>query len=707
MKKTTLLVVGILIAVSSISQVSYLLKGNTYFDRCESFISTMNIANPIGANSDPKYVGPYFFSRLYKNYDVANTNNQLINMYNKYLNDTVLYYKSASSGVEFYPHATMHGYMLTKDKMTSTLRSKIKSFMQLCDFNSRGITLNLDMMINSSGFLSAEEWPDFTDKKGKNATQIKAYTRPIILDWLNVIYHKNCEELDAFTYYPSNLMYVRMLAEFAVDPEVKQKAYLTYQQMISGMIGSWNRGLYVINPPRSKSWDNLFTGAYAANAPSTACAWMFFGNTEGQLKMIPSLTVTYNVASLCFWMAYKRTVHPIPEILEAEKLKVYPVIYKSVISLSDNYKSRYSYQSDNYGLTTQHEELKNYAKWNSSYTWKETKRSILMWRSTVPECVFSVCQDNPYRPTDNVNVNIAGYGENPFQRVLQYKKAAVGVYNVPLNYNNNGARLYRIFVPFSRTGIKQRLESNGWVLCHTGSMMFAFKTIEPYAWTTKQYQIANHDILTLADTTIRKGAWVIETTEITTGLKGANYTDELTKYLTLLNQKTIISTFNYTTEAPRVQYKSVDGDLLDITFFPPSTALTTQYQLNAKLWPINLSLLADGSTVSQQLDSDLLYITGNAGTKTVNWNDTAFYISNTPILTDLDQLLQDPLTQDITLVNNGEFTHFIVSNFSGQEIKHGSILNNGIIKMNDLNKGIYLLRLIGNTQSKMLKIQVK
>lgn len=704
MKKTFYLIFGLLSAMYSFSQVTYNLSGNTYYDRCESFISVMNTANPIGLNSDPKYAGPYFFSRLYKNYDVVNTNTQLINMYDKYLNDTALYYNSTGSGVEFFPHATIHGYLLTKNKMTDVLKVKIKSFLQLCNFNSRGGTLNLDMLINTSGFLAAEEWPDFKDKNGKNATQIKAYTRPIILANLDEFFHHNCEELDAYTYYPCNIMYVRMLAEFAKDPEVKQKAYLAYQQMISGIVGSWNKGLYVNNPTRSKGWGGLFTGSYASNTSLTALGWVLFGSNEGFYKMIPSLTVTNNNASSVFWMTYRRTVDPIPELFEAEKLKTYPCIYQSVIQQSDNYKSRYSYQSDNYGLSTQHEELISYSNWNSSYTWKETKRSILVWRSTVDECVFSVCQDNPQRPTDTLNINPEGYGENPFQRVLQYKKAAVGIYNVPTTYNNNGDHLYRIFVPFSRLGIKQRIESNGWVLCHTGSMMFAFKTIEPYSWTTTRYQIANHDILTLADTTIRKGAWVLETTEITTALKGTSFADELNKYLALLNLKTNVITLNYTTATPRVQYTSADGDLLDLTFFLPSKSYNGQYKVNGLIRILNLTSLSSGSTVNQQLNSDYLYINCNAGKKVINWNDTSFYTGTSQTVTDLVQIYPNPVQQYLNIRNSDEYSNFRILNLSGQLLKTGNFVNENKISMTDIDKGIYLLTLVGNTKSKTFKI---
>lgn len=620
MKKYLIIIFEFLVVFPLCSQPAFTLGGNIYNDRCESFVGAMNSVTPLGENSDPKYSGPYFFSRLYKNIDVFTTNKELEVMYDRFLYNPSLYYESSGSGREFYPHATMHGYLLTKDKMTDALKSKIKRFLQLCDFNSRGVTLNLEMMINSSGFLAAEEWPDFVDKQGKNAEQIKAYTRPIILEHINHFINKNCDELDAYTYFPTNLMYLRMLAEFSKDLEVKQRAFGAYQQLVSGIVVSWDKGLYVNNPPRSKGWGNLYTGAYASNTASTALGWLFFGNKEGFFKMVPSLTVTNNVASSVFWMAYKRTVEPLPELIEAEQQKIYPSVYQSVIEQSDNFKSRYSYQSENYGLCTQHEELKNYGNWNKSYTWKETKRVVLSWRTNVAECVFSVCQDNPERPTDKTNVNSIGYGENPFHRVLQKNKVAVGIYNVPENYNSNGDKLYKLSVPFSKKGIQKRIEINGWVLCHTGSMMFAFKTSAPYKWTKDQYLLKDHEVLVLVDDKCRKGAWMLETTEIVPEFKGMNQEDELIKFSTKLAQQSELKVIDFESEKPRIQYKSSDGDLLDITFFPPSVPNTNQYSVNGKVIPFNNTFLATGEVINQVINQGVLKVKGKRGIKEIDLN---------------------------------------------------------------------------------------
>lgn len=619
-KKSTVFIFCLLSAVYTFSQTVCVLSGNTFPKRCVSFINAMNTVSLQGANSDPKYVGPYFFARLYSKIDLNNTNKELEIMYDKYLNNPSEYYNSPGSGREFYAHATMHGYLLTRNNMSDALKVKIKQFLHLCDFNSRGITLNLDMMINTSGFLAAEEWPDFKDKNGKTADEIKAYTRPIIMNRMESFITNNCEELDAYTYFPTNIMYVRMLAEFAKDQEVQQKAYWAYQQMISGLVVSWNRGLYVNNPPRSKGWENLFTGAYASNIASTALAWIYFGNTEGFFQMIPSMTVTNNIASSVFWMTYKRNIEPLKELFEAEHLKTYPGIYQSVIDQKDNYKSRYSYQSENYGLCSQHEELKDYKNWNKSYTWKETKRVVLSWRSNVAECVLSVCQDNPERPAEKVRVNALGYGENPFHRVLQSKKTVIGVYNVPEDYNSNGDKLYKIYVPFSRKGIKKRIEKNGWIICHTGTMLFAFKTTEPYQWTNNSYKIKNHDVLILKNENCRKGSWVLETTEITPDIKGKNPEEELNKLASKLEKLTELKTINYNSETPEILYKSLDGETLDITYFAPTIPNSDQYKVNGKVIRINKKYLAFGDVINQEINTGILTLKTNGGFKIFNMN---------------------------------------------------------------------------------------
>jgi len=612
---------------------NFTLSGNTFAERCESMINCMVYdVEPYTGNVNIKYTAPFYWARIHKGEDAERAISQLETLY-----DNILANPSSVSGsdIEFYDHMTIHGYFLCKDKIPTTLKNKIKSFLALTDFNTNGstATLNLDMQRYTAGFLAAQEWADFTDLNGKNAAQITAYNRARILNTLDNIFHNNCKEMDAFVYLPTDMMYIRMLAEYSEDTEVQQRAYVVYQQLIAAMVGAWNQGLYVANPPRAKGWEQLVAGQFASNSRITALAWLFFGNPDNEFQMTNQyLSDSNNHAIFCFWMAYIRNIFPMQAILDAEKKKTFPYEYKSYIddktisknnTITQNWKYyKYTYQSQNYGLATQTEIPYSLSNALSRYTYKETKRTYLAWQSDeTTQCFFTVCQDNPERPTDAVNPNGVAYGENPFHRVLQYKGAAVGITNVPTTYVEG--KRYQLYVPFTKIGIKMRVVSDNWVFCHTGSMMFAFKTIEPFTVMTRApYSVPNCDILMFTDQTNRKGSWILQTTEITDELKGSSMEEEINKFKAKLLANTNIETVNYDGATPQVRYTSMDGDVLDLTFFAPNLAYTNQYRINGVTQQLGDGNLYNSAYTKQSDKSDNIYIYDTEGAPTVlNWND--------------------------------------------------------------------------------------
>lgn len=603
------------------------LFGRNYSERSESLINSM--AHDIelkGGNL--KYSSAFYFARIYKGYEKNNAIKEIEKMLDYQLEKPERYFTSGSD-IEFFAHATIHGYLLTKDKMPEILRNKIKSFMQLGDYNSKGITLNLDMMRYTAGFLSSEEWPDFVDKNGKTAKEIIDYNRPRILDNLDNFFHNSCKEMDAFVYLPTNMMYVRMLAEYAKDNEVRQKAEIVYQQMIANMIGSWNdQGLYIANPPRSKGWSQLVTGPLGANSRTTALAWLFFGSNSNKMLMTKNyISDSNNYPTLCFWMAYKRNVAPKQSILDVAKNKTYPYEYRSMIdditvgkegNSQKNWKYyKYTYQSNNYGLATQTEIPYKFENAQYTYAYKEIKRTYLAWKSDDKECFFTICQDNPYRPKDYENANSPAYGENPYHRVMQYKQSAIGVFNVPEDYI--AGKRYQLYVPFTNKGIKLRNESDGWIFCHTGNMMFAFRTIQPYIWKKGLYNIPNCDILMLSDLEARKGAWVLETAEITKDYKSISIEKELDKFKNSILKRTKLEYIEKDALHPQLKYTSLNGDVLDLVFFSPNEAYLDQYKVNDKVLPITDNYLYN-SPYAKQLDkSDEFLIMLNGKKEIFKW----------------------------------------------------------------------------------------
>lgn len=704
MKKYSIGVIIFCLLIGVESRAQSMISGDTYEKRCDAMIQYMAKAtSPTGG--DPKYTGPYYFARLYLDYDKSRAITNLEAIYDKYIADPDLYYNSSGSGVEFYAHATLHGYLLTRQNMPESLKTKIKTFLELGDYNSKGITLNLDMMRYTVGFLATEQWSDFTDRYGRTTQQIRDYNRPRLLNWLDKFYHNNCSEADAFIYFSTNLMYVRMLAEFAQDDEVNWKANAVFQQMVAGMVSAYNQGLYVANPPRSKGWDHLYTGARASSSNITALAWLYFGNRDNKYLFVPGMTVSNNTASANFWLAYKRNVAPDPYILKTYASKTYPYEYTSYInditvnaSNKDvqNWKRfKYTYQSDNYGLATQTEIPYNLAKATSCYAYKETKRNYLAWQSDALECVFSVCQDNPARPTDNVNANIEGYGENPYQRVMQYRKAVLGVYNVPESYIQG--KRYRIYVPFSKKGIKKRIEADGWVFCHTGTMFFAFKTLEAYVWDSKDFAVPNHDILTLQDTSCRKGAWILETSEIEREFEADTQEEELELFKNAVLSRTNIEKINYESEKPIVRYTSLTGDVLQLQFFPPTENYQDNYKVNGAPLMLSDEYLFNSPYVRQENNSDELFLYDNGVLeKTLSWNRNGNGIESAKEKV-VYSLFQNPVNHSVTLSFAVEDTpeQASVIDLNGKVLRSWTISDSCkgsvLIPTSDLYPGMYFL----------------
>lgn len=605
-----------------------LLKGDTYSERSAALIDCMVQSKPAKKNS-VKYLAPFYFARFYRKVNTDEASRELMRMYKHELNHRDRFHASGSY-MDFCVHATMHGYLLTKDRLPDELRQTIRSFMQMGKYIRKNVTLNMSMMQECSGYLCAQEWPDFVDADGNDAEAIRKAVRSHILSTINKFITDNCPEADAFTYIGTNLQYLRMLAEFCDDDELRQSAEYAYQHIILNMVLPWNEGLYCSNPPRSKGWHNLQTGNLNSETQICQLAWLFYGAGEGRY-VNTAVTDTDNYGCFNFWAAYRGKISPLPEFADLYRSKNYPYSFDAMRVEDKHYSTHHTYMSDNYGLSTQYIEAKpgRFKDFQYTYAFKETKNLHLVWRSDKSEnSVFSVCIDNPNRPQRfRKDPNKPGYGENPYHRVFGRGTSAIGMYIVPVNYMDK-PDFYRMYVPFSRKGIKKRVikKINGmeWILCHTGSMMFGFATPEATVWAKpkSRFEIAGHDILILEDSIRRRGSWILETTEITDRLKDnkGNISRELDNFADLLKENTSISLsddYEYSA-TPTLTYTNPAGERLQLTYYSPDTPYNGQYLYNGKAVDLDLGHLSRSQYLNQKVNCREIIIHGNSGDKSIN-----------------------------------------------------------------------------------------
>lgn len=628
------------------TSINSLLTGSTFEERSASLVDHM-VKTKITSNSI-KYGAPFYYARLLKGENVEEANTKLLEMYNNSDNYKTFATSSGDSNTDFYMHVTIHGYMLTKDKMTDVLKKRIKECLMNGDYCiNTTTTVNMLMMRWATSIICCEEWPDFVDKngKGKDATFIFQRNKARVLRALKLFFTKNHPETDAFTYLPVNLQYVRMLAEFAKDEEIRSAAESTYQQMISQMLLPWNKGKYSANPSRSKGWENLYTGNNSSKSAIGIMSWVYFGGTPE--RPIVMHTGSDNFGCVNFWLCYDGRTKPMTDFANIESAKTYPYEFETScreITVStyqsgdgkqtfDRINSHYTYQSNNYGLSTQHIEAPDDSKYSGfqyTYAFKETKNIHLVWNSDgAASSIFSVCFDNPQRPDKTETVyNAFGYGENPYHRVFGRGKSAIGMYNVPNSYMNE-PKYYRMYVPFTKEAIKKRVirEINGlkWVVCHTGSMMFAFATPEQWEFSSLGgfYKFANHDILILTDYNRRRGSYVLETTEIEPYADpNHNIDNEISNFISAIETNTsFVKSDDYEIgDTPKITYTTVDGHKLEMTYLSPETKYMDQYKYDDQTVIPNSEYIVKSDYIEQKFDTETVTLktTGN----TINYIQT-------------------------------------------------------------------------------------
>lgn len=564
----------------SYSQNTAVLTGATYKERAEAIISQTSI-RVFNANTIETRAGfVYCAARYYKNIDLAYADSQL-----NILLDRAI---AGDADTGFTTFQVMQTYLLCKPKLNNALKLKIRLFMQSIDFNfERGYTYNLTLMPHAAAYLACEEWPDYVDASGRTHDEIQLFSKRILARMLDEAFLLNNQEIDAPIYYMTNLGPFRMLSDHTKDDFLQRKAFSTYQACLALINAGYNKGLYIANPTRSKSWNNLGDGLKRASGLGSF-AWVLFG-TINEPFYYEGFNEGKGLEVMNFWLYYQGYTQPKASIIESSKNKTYPYFKKGL-----GFKR--TYQSLNYGL----------ANWdtpagdpNESYNWKESKRTYLAWQSDTIDCHFTISQENPRRPSEPTIPNCFGCGDNPYQRVMQYKGTAIGIWNVPLDYT-----FYKLYNAFPKNAFKGILQKNGWIVCHTGSMMFAIKTIEPYTWDTTSHAIHN---LQWVDN--RKGGWILETTELSSAWSG-DFASQMNQYVNALQANTNIITINYSSSNPRLKYKSLQGDILDITYFDPNVTYTNQFIINGVTDSIT-SQITDDICAYQDYNSNQLQIKSN------------------------------------------------------------------------------------------------
>jgi len=472
--------------------------------------------------------------------------------------------------------ALVNTYFLAKDKIPKATADKIREYVALWEHKElKGYAKgawNYHLMMDGAGYLAAEEWPELVDIQGLNAEQIKQATRERLMKHYEQIARENHAEYGATIYLAVNLSAIRMVAEFARDVELRRRAAFALDAMMVDIACTWNQGYNIGSAARAKYWGSTDTGP--ENMASTAAAaWVFFGGNRPI-----SARGTGWIHS--FWMATPGVYTVNEQIVQVAQTRDNPFLHRSFVpGMGKADVHRTTWHSTSYGLCSQWEQAGSF----TSGLYKESRRNMLKWLSDKGSSTFSVCMDNPRRPYNlkEKTANAIGYGENPFSQYLQCQGTLVGLYDVPADYP-----YYKLYAPFPTSGsIVKRIEKDGWVFCHNGGMLMAFRSLKPYTWAAKPW--SGNDMLWVD---ARRNGWVLETAELKS-YAGGGAAAELDRFAAAVLAKVKIDETGLVAEPPRLKVTALSGHVLEMAWQPHKVRYADQHKIDGKVvdyavWPM-------------------------------------------------------------------------------------------------------------------------
>ena len=490
----------------------------------------------------------------------------------------------------FEKHALIHAYVICREKVTlpESVVADMKRYVEIYkhrDWFGYG-ALNYRLMNDGGGFIAAEIWPDLKDGDGLDSNGIREATRARLFGYFDEIVRNNTDEYGAPTYLGINFSAVKLLADFAKDPEMRKRASLTLDSMLLQVACAWNRGYYVTPASRAKYFGSTMTGP---DAPDTTAGigWLYFGGAR-------PVDPTHMNPGGSFWFTVRKGYEP-PELFTAianDRSK--PFTHRGSV----RERVRFSiHHEPGYSIASQVEDLTNP---NDGF-YKETRRTMFKWVSDKPQSTFVPLQDNPQRPyrLGDGKANAFGYGENPFTQVLQCQRALIGITSVPENYPH-----WKMYAPFTTGGaIVKRIERDGWVFCHGGSALFAFRYAQPSHWE-KHRPKENCDVLR---SEARNNGWLLLTAPAAEHAGGG--TDaELARFAEAVILKARFDTSAIDAPRPKLIARTLDGSILEIVHRPHKEPYTAQHLINGKPADYQKFPLFGNPWVTQALGADRLEI---------------------------------------------------------------------------------------------------
>jgi hypothetical protein len=400
------------------------------------------------------------------------------------------------SGDMFWMFPCIGAYLHGKDKMSPETKSVVRNAWKTYA-PYRGDTENHWAMYYSSLFLASEQWPGLPGSEwynGKSSEENRADAKEYLIHWIEITTTLGQGEFDTPHYFAEYAVSMSLLADFAKDPEMKQRGkmmldYLLVDFADEQLDGQYLGGFSRIYQP--EVFKPLMT-------PASAFAWLYFGTGEPSFTewvLLPALG-GYRLPRIIYSIATDRS----HSYVERERKRVRNVIRFGTEKNPPVYK--YTYVTKDYGLGSLQGGLLQPIQqhtWGVQYTYGRPYTTIFglhpYWSSYelgmfFPEEIKPLIADvvgskGTYNNPDKWT------GGSPFERTFQHRNTLIVLYDI-----DPGTMTEHIDGFFPRNLQERVVDSSGWILCRAGDTYIGWYPLQDGEWIqeAENWRFRSHNL---------------------------------------------------------------------------------------------------------------------------------------------------------------------------------------------------------------------
>jgi hypothetical protein len=410
------------------------------------------------------------------------------------------------SGDMFWMFPVIGTYLHGKDLMSPAVKAAVRNAWKTYA-PYRGDTENHWAMYYSSLFLAAEQWPNLPGSEwfnGKSSDENRNEAKEYLIHWMKITTTIGQGEFDSPDYFPEYAISMTLLAEFAIDPEMKKRGSMMLDYLFTDFAADHLAGQYIGGFSRIYQpavYKPLLSGA-------SGFAYLFFGTGDpvvGGWAVLSSLS-PYRLPRIIFDVANDRST----PFVNKERKRVRNVIRYGSEKNPPVYKT--SYITKDYGIGSVQGGLLQPIQlhtWGVRYTFGKPFSTIFglhpYWSGKelamfFPEEQKTMIADVTSSKTTYNNED-KWTGGSPFERTFQNKNTLIVLYDIEPGTTSEHID------GFFPNNLEQRLiDSSGWIMCKAGDTYIGWYPLQPGVWSQKK---ADEDNWRLRSYKIQNG-YVVE-----------------------------------------------------------------------------------------------------------------------------------------------------------------------------------------------------